>query len=326
MTVQRTRPPASDDERPPGIIDTIGNAFAILNRRPYLILLPVVVDFYLWVGVRISAQPFLDMIRQYLERLQPTDPEALEVLRQAGEQYDLVTLLAVAIPSLLADLDVNAVAGVSGTLWITALPWWTIPAVAVVLGLAGVAIGIAYLTMLAYLVRGESLSTRVFLADAARNALRMIGFIGLAILTVLLVAFPALILLTALLLIGLNVVPLVAVLAWLAALWAFFLLFFAPEAIVWSNAGPLRAVYFSYNVVRRNAWATAGFIAVYMLIRTGLPLALQLFTHTPWGVPFAVVSNAYVASGLVTAALLFYRDRVRLLSQSTAPAAPGHPS
>jgi hypothetical protein len=42
-------------------------------------------------------------------------------------------------------------------------------------------------------------------------------------------------------------------------------------------------------------------------------------------VPFAVVANAYIATGVTAAAMLFYRDRSRaLVAQSTAPAArPG---
>ena len=43
-----------------GLIDTITGGFRIVQRRPWLILLPVVVDLWLWLGPRLAIQPFID--------------------------------------------------------------------------------------------------------------------------------------------------------------------------------------------------------------------------------------------------------------------------
>jgi hypothetical protein len=44
-----------------------------------------------------------------------------------------------------------------------------------------------------------------------------------------------------------------------------------------------------------------------------------VLTGAWWGVPLAVIGNAYIATGLVAAAMIFYRDRVRQLLTKSMP-------
>lgn len=313
-----------DRQQLPGIIDTFGEAFARLNRRPYLILFPVLIDLYLWLGVGISARPLTERVIAWARDLPNADTTMLDALANAGQNYDLFQLLGVSIPTLVGQIG-SSISVMGDRPWITDLAWWAIPLLAVGIILAGLALGMFYLTVVGYLLRDGAMGVGALLRESVRNSLRMIGFVLITFFGSLLLALPLLLFSGALMLVGINAVPLMALIAWLGAMWIFLLLFFAQYAIVVSSVGPLRAIYLSYNVVRRHLWGTAGLIGVSLLMTNGVPIALQVLTKSPVGVVLAMLGNAYIATGVLLAAMLFYRDRVRLLVQPSPPAAPARP-
>lgn len=317
MSTPSPRAPEHEAPKLPGIIDTLGVAYALLFRRPYLILLPIALDLYLWLGAALSARSLADAFARWMNQVPEADPQIVELTHNAIAGFDLFALVGISIPSLIADRGRDAVAHVGQSIWVTGIPWWAVLVLGAVLIVGGIAIGMVYLTMIGRLVRDHPILAAGFGREAMRNVLRMLGFIGVAIGTVLLLTMPVALFGGLLLVVGINVLSLFALLGWVAIMWAFFALFFAQDAIVLSEAGPLRAMYLSYNVVRRNIGSTAGFIIVYLLITNGTPVALQVFTTSTWGVLFALITNAFVATGVLAAAMLFYRDRVRALSTST---------
>ena len=293
----------------PGVIETIGNAFALLNKRPYLITAPILLDLYLWLGYRLSLEPLTSAIVRWLGNAPSVDSSTIDRIKNLGSSFNLFELLAVSTPTLVARVGADVISGAT-TRTIASSPWWLLPPLALLLAVAGVTIGVVYLTLLGYLVRGEPLvSIRVVRASAV-NTLRTIGYILLVLGIVLLLSFPIFMLSGILLAFGINIVPLTAIVVFLGAMWAYILLFFSQDAIIISSAGPARAIYLSYNVVRSYFWPCAGLILVTMVIQVGTPLALMIFTKRTPGVPLAFLVHSYILTGLTVAAMLFYRDRV----------------
>jgi hypothetical protein len=302
------------DVKLPGVIDTIGNAFAALSYRPYLIAMPVLLDLYLWIGARLSAQPLADYLERWIQSGPSSNPAALDSVRAFGQQFDLFSLLTLTTPTLITDTTQVAGLGGGANPSITGFAWWMIPLLMFVLTLIGIGIGMLYLTLIGYMVQGDRLSVSGLVSRTARNTLRMYGFILVVLGIILLVGLPVLIgggIVSQS--IGVNLMPMLAMLLTLSAIWGVFLLFFSQDAIVVSNAAPIRAIRLSYGVVRKNFGPALVFVGAYVLIRTGMPAALQVLTGTWWGVPLAVLLNAYIATGLVAAGMMFYRDRVRRL-------------
>lgn len=307
------------DGKLPGVIDTIGSAFAALSYRPYLIILPVLLDLYRWAGVRFSAQPLADQIERWLQPGSSSNSAALDSVRLFGQQFDLFSLLVLTTPKLITDTTQVAGFGAPNPS-ITGFTWWMIALFMFVLALVGIGIGMLYLTLIGYMVRGERLSISGLVPRTFRNTLRMYGFILVVLGIILLVALPVLIgggIISQS--IGVNLMPMLAMLLTLGALWGAFVLFFAQDAIVVSNAAPIRAIRLSYGVVRKNFGSALVFVGAYVLISTGMPEALQVLTGTWWGVPLAVILNAYIATGLVAAGMIFYRDRVQRLPNASPP-------
>lgn len=310
----------------PGVIETIGNAFAMLNKRPFFIVTPIIMDLFLWLGYRLSLAPLTDTFVRWLNTVPSADSGTIDRIRSAGTSFNLFELLAVATPTMVTRAGSDAIAGTTQST-IHSTPWWLIPEIALFLLVLGIVIGVIYLTLLSYVVRGEPLAVSNVLRHSRDNSVRMLGYLLLIVGIVLLLSFPVFLLSGILLVFGISIVPLTGAVFFLAAVWAYVLLYFAQDAIIISGAGPARAIYLSYNVVRSNFWPCIGLIVTTIVIQVGTPLALIVFTRTAWGVPLAFLAHAYVLTGLSIAALLFYRDRAAVLKHAhSVTSSPGRNS
>jgi hypothetical protein len=75
--------------------------------------------------------------------------------------------------------------------------------------------------------------------------------------------------------------------------------------------GPLRAIYTSFNVVRRNFWGTLGFLVISLVISLGSGVIWHRLVGTTIGLVVAIVGSAYIGSGLLAARMAFFRERLR---------------
>jgi hypothetical protein len=166
-----------------------------------------------------------------------------------------------------------------------------------------------FLTVLGGAVRGEPFAPWA----ALQRSLRVAGTICLAVLAVLglglLLGLPFLAI-SAIVIAAVPAAALPVALAWyIVCFWAYVYAGFAPEAILISRSGPLRALYQSVNIVRRNLMATLGLLLVSFLIASGLGVIWRQLSSSPLGVAAAILGSAYVGSGLSAARIEFYRDR-----------------
>lgn len=312
-------------EQTPGVIETVGNAFVLLNKQPYLLIPPVVLDLFLWLGIRLSLKPLTEAVIRWIGTSSAIDSSTIDHIRNTGTSFNLFELLAISMPTFVTQVGADAISGATNRT-IDSFEWWMVLSAAFILLLVGVAIGVFYLTLLGFLVRGEKILPGALARASAKNIGRTYMYFLLLLGLALLVLFPLLMLSGALLAFGISIVPLLTLFLVFAAMWAYVLLFFAKDAIIISQAGPARAIYLSYNIVRANFWPCVGLIVVSMIIQIGTPLALVAFTHSPWGVPLAFVAHAYILTGVAVAALLFYRDRAIKLRAPRLPAAPDRAS
>src|SRR5207244_2230916 len=82
-------------------------------------------------------------------------------------------------------------------------------------------------------------------------------------------------------------------------------LYFWVDAIVVSDAGPLRAAVSSGRVVASNFWSSVFFIGLVLLISRGTSLIWDALDPAPIGMVVAIALNAYIATGLIAASMLF---------------------
>jgi hypothetical protein len=169
--------------------------------------------------------------------------------------------------------------------------------------------------------RGQGGSPMAACRRIPRAVLDVLGLVAVLIATAILFCVPVV------LLIGFTAVvsPPVAILGGMlllaGLLFASIHLFFSVPAIFVSNAGPLLAIQRSVGLVRRHLWASVALILLTWLILAGMDrvwdlLASQL--QPPYGVILGILGNAYVASGLIAAGMVFYIQRSESVPASGA--------
>jgi hypothetical protein len=332
-----------------GVIDTLSAGFGLINRRLWLILLPIALDLFLWYGPRLSIAPVAqDALRAFNRSLADTADQPLPVSRPSPEtvkesqvgiaQYldslgrsNFTALHSVQgsnfaqVPTLSGSLEwldivlhEDAYARASGdrdaALQLTSLP--ALLAVSLLLALAFLLAGSLYYLALALATEGTEPKVRygptAFIGRVFLGWLRLIGYFALLGLVLVIVLTPATIAVLAVAIFSPELAALLLTFVSSALVaWPLMFLFFVVPAMFASDVGPLRGIIYSYKVVQLNFGAAVRFIAVVLILSLGLPMAWRLVLQFPLAGPVGILSNAYIATGVTAGGILFYRDRFK---------------
>ncbi len=315
------------EKRPLGVIEALSGGFELVIRHPWILLVPVALDLFLWLGpqMRAPAVVFQQLIALVnAVALQGTPPDATQnldtlrtTLQEASEWFNVFSFLAVfaiGMPSI-AGLNMPRVDlwGWSATFSIgdgTALL-----GVIALFGFAGLFVSSVYLEGVARLISHDSKTPRAFAPGVLKAYANTLAFILLALLggMVIMVPFGVGAVLISLVSQGLGSFLLIA--GFLILLWAALYLTFALPAIFVSRAGVMQAIVNSIAVFRYNFWSAMSLIFLVYLLQMGFEVIWQALSSNPWGVLVDVVANAFLGTGLVAAAMLFYYDRFTWLME-----------
>jgi hypothetical protein len=309
-----------------GVVDTLTAGYGVVNRRPWIVGIPVLLDLFLWFGPQVSIAPLVGQLlsRPAIQRgLGAEGTEAFESVRQAviaaADEINLLGLLSpgwVSVPSIMPALGVGQGPFTFIDSWSTAL------LIAVVAVLGGAFLGCIFRSIVAQQIReGVILPARIP-GEAAQAWLRLLGLLLFLIGAILVLGVPAAFLVALATLLARELGSFGMALITTLLLWMQLYLFFAPDAIFVSQIGPRKAIVRSVAVVRANFWATLRIIVLMTVIVLGMgQVWIAVATRLPWGAALSILGNAYIASGLVAASMLFYRERVEALPSRRAVAA-----
>jgi hypothetical protein len=304
-----------------GVIDTLTAGFDLVRKKPWLIVVPLVVDLGLWLMPRLSIA---GLVREMLTLLgtsaagspgvPPNLVEFSQLWQQLAESLDVGQLLAGAsvppaylgVPSLPPD-GVRSLFGLTRSVIEIRGPF-TLLVLAAGLFLAGLLVSTLYLGMLGQSVRDGRVDWASLLRRLPCNWLRLVSAWVLVQVALLIIGFP-LILTLALAAAVLGPLSLLVVSALM--FWVVIYVAFVPYGIFLHEDGLLPAVARSVNVVRANFKSTLGLIVLVFVIWFGLTLVFVRLTGTTIGALVAMAANAFVGTGLTAAMFIFYRERVR---------------
>lgn len=282
------------------LVDTISAGYRALHRRPWVIGIPAALSAYLWLGTPVGLGPLAAELRASLGELGGEREALLEGIVASDVRLALAWLNFV--PVLAPRRSAGEAVALAGPLQLaTALA---------LINLLALLLSSYFLTLLSEAVSGArqaplaSLRRSVAVAGAIVRYLLALAGVGLVL------ALPFLAI-SALVIAALPGATLAVLLGWYIALfWAYVYTGFAPEAILISRAGPLRAIYNSVHIVRRDMAGTLGLLLLSFVIVNGLGVIWQQVAATPAGLAVALLGSAYVGSGLSAARLEFYRERL----------------
>lgn len=291
------------------IIDNMSAAFNTVIKKIWLLVIPVALDLFLWLGPKVSVAPlvndFVAIIQQGLTNASATAQTS---------SADLVSSLLPELQATLASTNLLAllawgrvgVPSISGLLPITPQNRLVLlintPLQMVGVELAILALGLflacILIGLISQAVRGEGLNLHQVLRRAPTHWLYLV-----------LLYVPLNILLFMALGLGLLLGPLMFLLLG-GILWISLYLFFVPQAVILSEASPLEALRDSFIIVRLNFWSSLGLVLLVYLISGGFGLIWSRLTFNPIGIIGSILANAFVGTGLLAATCFFYRDRM----------------
>ncbi len=323
-----------------GVIDSLGQGFHIVLKRWWILLIPVLLDSFLWLGPQASVAQIVREGMQSLEQesLPFTGEEEWQTFSalviEAAENYNLFYLLRagdLGMPSLFAwsrtrvgsspiyealwmyfvqaigrpDL-LPVVVDAHSAIWQVRSVWlWG--GVSIVLSLGGLAIGSLYLTLMAdELYAGER---RGIWGRALRLGGRFLLFWFLRAVVAVVAGVPIVTVIGLMNLLSPALAMLAIIIVFMTMVWLSFLGVFMVAAMAVNDAPLWEAIWNSVNVVIRNVGSTAWLFVLINLIGGGMAILWQRFSMDTGLAAIAIMGNACIGSGLVVASLAFYSDR-----------------
>lgn len=296
-----------------------------MAQRPVLLLIPLVLDLFLWLGPRLSISPLASELAAQLRTISGGTTENSVTLFQKNTieilgSYNLFSALStwpLGTPSLLAGSD-PGIGPLGPPLTIQVQTVEGLLALLPVLILAGLLIGALYLGLIARSIAEDAVGASIRMNHVWLYWLRLVVFVLVVLVVAFLVSVPFFL---AVEIIAAFVAP-VASLALLAGMamgmWGLFHLFFATHGILFHEMGVRRAINNSVALVRQYRLSAVGLLLVAVVIGLGLSTIWNIPPSESWMRLIAIVGNAFINTGLATATFVYYRERT-----ATQRARPG---
>lgn len=302
----------------PGIWQTIAAGFDFTSKHLWLILLPVLLDSFFWLGPRLSGR----LIIERFVSLLPTDQALLDLNSQLlaiAPRTNLFTSLSVpllGIPALM----------VGATPVKTPLPTQIVELNSVVawmglfllFSLLGLLLTAVYYTLIAQNLQragaaNTPLSGLALISRMAKVWLRLIGLSVMVVIMGLALFIPLLPISLVLGFISTVLAALVLFLGPVIMMWVVIYLFFVPFGLAWHGRSLFQTAVESLKLVRLHIIPTLGMLLALLIIRNLLSMVLLIADDGSWLTLAGMVGHAFVMTSLVAATFIFYRDRYQVL-------------
>ena len=295
--------------------------FDTVSSHVWLILVPLLLDLFLWLGPRLSVDglvnPFFRMVFNQarttltsssdLQRFTEYQSAFSEVL----ERFNLLSLLGrlqtfpVGISSLLSQtMPAETPLGSQDVVQITSIP-----------GLLGL---VFLFTILGWVVGSLYFLwvSGIALGDASRA--KMINFSWAIIQTLLLsvlwviglmiILIPMMIILTVLTLLSPVLASGALLMVLLFSFWLIVPLFFTPHGIFVRRQNAFYSIFTSLRMARFTLPTSGLFVLCVFLLSTGLNYLWSVPKDDSWMLLVGIAGHAFITTALLAASFVYYRD------------------
>lgn len=324
---------------PPGVIGSLRAGFQAVSSHVVLILFPLALDLWLWLGPRLSVEnllgPYLKFLFDQARRgmASPADiqriADAQVLFTEALERFNLVSLLGkllmfpIGVSSLLAGtMPVATPFGEQMILQVPSLP--VLMLFAFFLILIGWICGGFYFRWVSGAALGgakrEAGISPVW-AIAQTLLLSVIWFIGLMMIIV-----PVLFILTILALISPALANGAMFILLMLSFWLIVPLFFTPHGIFVRRQNAFHSVFSSMWMIRFTLPTSGMFVLIAFILHRGLNYLWSVPPSDSWMMVVGMAGHAFVTTTLLAASFVYYRDMnawLQTVFERVKQAAPG---
>jgi hypothetical protein len=318
------------------VIETLSAGYAAVNRQPWVLLLPILLNVFLWLGPHVSYSPLVGPLvtsatewtrqmtlsprRPVIENEALSGPDLDQVRQWLIARSDDINGFEALVWSPLGIPNLTSLSTASDD--VAFVNGWGdgVALLGACIGL-GLLLGAWFYGGLAVASQNQGGGPLAAGRRVPRGVLDVIGLMAILLGVSILLGLPVLLLIGFTALVSPPVAVLGSLLLMAGLLYATIHLFFSVAAIFVSGAGPLTAIQRSVGTVRRHLWPSIALIVLTWLILAGMGRVWELlasYAPAPFGVLLGILGNAYVASGLIAAAMIFYIQRSDPVSASGA--------
>jgi hypothetical protein len=295
------------------VVASFVTGFDRVAARPILILPPLLLDTFLWLGPKLNIGPWVQRLAAQLV-VPPSAEQAVQQqvaalqdgMQLMAERFNLLTALSslpTGVPSLMAGImPANAPVDWFGQFQLSdpsavIMGWIALTAV-------GIGFGVLYHRAMARTVAPEADLPSGFWAWSRMLMVALLAYLGLLVMgTLALVIATLAAFLLPLLGVGVSFV------AFSLIFWLLVYLIFTPHGIVRYRFGVIRAMLESAFVVRWNFLSTVGFLGAAAVISWLTNQIWTLPASSSWFEILSMVGHAFVSGTLLTSSYAYYQGR-----------------
>jgi hypothetical protein len=328
--VQFTFVSTKTEHKPLNIIQALSAGFDAVTRAPQVMLLPIVLDLFLWLGPRLSARPLIEQLLDLLKSLpQPQDAamraqmmQTQALLDQAGQQFNLFAWLSptlIGVPSMMASMlsDKQPWAQVT-TVWeVNTIPVYLV--LFVLFSLLGLGLSALYWSQIAQTVLRQLPGGQSWLAHAGRIWWRLILLVLMMTALAALIGMPIFFAATLAALFSPMLGQFIVVMWPAMMLWIALYLAFSIHGLALREGGFLEAVQISLLLMRAQFLPSFGLLLLGLVIYFGLDAVWTLPAGDSWLRAGGILGSAFIGSGLWCATAFFYLDRAAATTADRRP-------
>lgn len=306
---------------PPGVMGSLKAGFDAVSTHVWLILLPLLLDVFLWLGPRFRVDalmsPFFKLIfNQARTTLTSSDDLQRFTAYQAAfsemvERFNLLSLLSklqafpVGISSLLSQtMPVETPLGTQGTVQVTSFPGFL--GLAFLFTLFGWILGGIYFRLVSGIVLGDGKRARMISFSWAilqSLILSVVWVIGLMIIFI-----PLMMVLTVLTMLSPVLASGAVLVVLLFSFWLIVPLFFTPHGIFVRRQNAFYSIFSSLKMARFTLPTSGLFVLCVFVLSTGLNYLWSVPTDDSWMLLVGIAGHAFITTALLAASFVYYRD------------------
>jgi hypothetical protein len=312
---------------PLGFLSSLWKGIELVNAHPGVLILPVILDLFLWLGPHLSIYTLVRPIIDSMANAATTSTVSvtmLDAMRLTAEKFNLFSLLAflpLFPPSLMAGTaPVQTPLGNPITLPVT--NWMGALGLGAGLLVLSLGIGSAYWVWAGGATQPASWQIRDSLARWARTLLVMVLLCGAFVILILVFSIPMIFIIGMISLAspgtGVFLSQLVVFLSGGFLFWVVLFFMFSMHGTVLFHDGVLPAIWNSINT-SRWMYPLSIWIPILLIMVNFLSSAVwSLAPEGSWAGAVGVLGNAYTSSVVVIASMAYYIDKRRWISEVRA--------
>ncbi len=315
-------PETQEEPRPPAnVITCLTNGFELVARAPQLLVLPVLLDLFLWLGPRLSARAIFGPLVTIVKTSPAGDMQSMyqslaDMLTQAANEFNLFAFLnpapLIGVPTLM-----NGQLMLEGPLGLR--PEIPVPTVAVSLGwialliVIGLGVSALYLSQIGkYVIAyteaplpGPVAPHRLW-GQLLQLGLLLLFLLGGA-------SFAASLVVGAGAIFSQTLAGLLMMFVLSFGLFVLMHFMYTIPGMVQLRHTPLRAMQESVLLVRVDFSGALQLLLLALIFTQGLNVVWTLPEVTTWATAVGIGGHAIVSTALTAALFIFYQERLAYL-------------